>query len=810
MTSEFHLPIDAIRAEFETQIEKHHMVVQSDTGSGKSTRLPIWAADGGKRRVLVVEPRRVACVALADFLGSDLMRQQHGLQIGYAIRFESNVTESTQVAFVTPGIALNWFAQNRLADFDLVIIDEFHERRWDTDLLLALLRQQQSHRLVLTSATIDGERQRAYLAADAVLLYSQGKRFDVQLRYQARESQQLPDIQHIEQRVRNCVQDLLASQECYGDILVFLPGKGEISRCSMALRELGLECLPLHGGSDIDEQRQALACSDRPRLILATNVAETSLTIPGIGVVIDSGLERRTHQRNGRTVLSLSRISKASAEQRMGRAGRVREGICIRLWGQHAPLEARTPAELLREELTEPMLAAAACGYRLCQLEFVDELKVRALAEAESRLLSIAAIDGSGMITEHGQALFPLPIDTQFAHLISAMEDDVSKGIMVDLCAAMSIGRRLWQTPGTADALRELAAWEPLGCDAMAIIKLLRGAVPDFLNIDPLLRKEIRQLANQIRAVVDLPSIDKGIPDHQQRQIWLRQVIVALPELVYVQRQTRDNAYGNGYAEVQISREGRFAVLDDNRKQYAEAAIVLDQFSLPGRGGRQTLNMGTCMVPVSWRLMTEMQLGVEQVAEVQPDPEKGCLMERVYAGRVIGSYYSQVSGELAVSAAVQAIIKGELMPGLATQLEDELQAREIWLSLPDKSRSELLAGVNAPDCDGPAVRELNCYLFEKLTELGVSELDDLSLLEPDDLGFECIPEWCRDKFDNLYPRALVLAELKLRVNYDVRSRRVELVYQDGVRKTDPKRWELPKWQGWRIQYRKASRVVDIK
>ncbi len=808
MTSDFHLPIDAVKAEFETQIEERHMVIQSDTGSGKSTRLPLWAADGGNRRVLVVEPRRVACVALADFLGSDEICHQHGLNVGYAIRFENQVTQDTQLAFVTPGIALNWFADNGLEDFDLVIIDEFHERRWDTDLLLALLRQRSLHRLLLTSATIDGERLAQYLGNSTCLLQAQGKRFHVELRYLANDGQQLPDARDLPLRVRSAVESVIPHLD--GDILVFLPGKGEINKCAQLLGDLPLTCMQLHGGSDIDTQRQVLASGQGSRVILATNVAETSLTIPGVTVVIDSGLERRTHQRNGRTVLSLARISRASADQRLGRAGRVREGICIRLWGQHAPLEARTPAELLREELTEPMLAAAACGKPLQQLEFVDELKEKALAEASSRLETIAAIDADGKITDHGRALFPLPIDTQFAHLISAMEDDVSKGIMVDLCAAMSLGRRLWQTPSSVDGLRELAVWEPLGCDAMAMIKLLRQSPPEFLNIDLQLRREIRQLANQIRTVVNLPPMETGSPDDNARQTWLCQVIKALPELTYVQRQTRDNAYGNGRNEVQVSREGRFAVLNDNRKVYPEAAVVLDQFSLPGRGVRQTLNMGTCMVPVSWRLMAGMELGTEHVALEQPHPDKGCLMERIYGGRVIASYYARVSGALAVKAAAQAIIKGEVMPGLAEKLADDLQASAIWLALPGATRSELLAGM--PDQLGETLPafDLETYLINKLQELGVAELDDLGLLESKDLEFECIPDWCRQKFDEVYPRALVLPELKLRVEYDVRSKKVEMIYQDGARKTDPKRWELPRWQGWRIKYRKASRVVDIR
>ncbi|RTR36893.1 ATP-dependent RNA helicase [Shewanella canadensis] len=855
------LPIDALYDEFKSAIKDNHLVVESDTGSGKSTRLPLWCAEadetlsyslsessdhsgkkveGKSKRVLVVEPRRVACLALASFVGS-----QTDIAVGHAIRFDSTVTAQTQIAFVTPGIALRWLQEDGLAGFDTVIIDEFHERRWDTDLLLAMLKQKVADspdlRLVLTSATIDGERLTRYLATNtpntaqgcasdlsAKRLYAQGRRFHVELRYQAKESHHLPDIRGVEQAVKTAVSQLLTETD--GDILVFLPGKREIQACLQACQPLTgeidnsgrdnsrLELLALHGGISPMEQKQILIESSGQRVIFSTNVAETSLTIPGVTAVIDSGLERRTHQRNGRTVLSLARISRASCEQRKGRAGRTQDGICIRLWGKGAPLEAMTPPELQREELVEPMLAAAGCGYRLSQLQFVDTIPAKALAIAEQKLLSMGAIDEQGKITEHGNKLSPLPIDTLFAHLISAMPDDECRGLMVDLAAALSVPQRLFKLPTSEQALKDLNEWEPLGCDAFTLIKLVREPLAEFMSDNALVdlngRKEARFLSNQIRSALQLSRLNQAQPigpkQSELRQRWLSSVIKALPELAFVRREKRVTALGNGYSEVQIGRDSRFCseLKDFNGKESALAALVFDQHSIAGKGSKQTLNLASCMVPVSLKALLDAGLGEERLAE---NREKGAshkvVVETLYAGRVIGSRLKAVEGEQALEAIVRSIALGRQFKGVAARLNGDIAAWNIWLAL-GKNREQAPTPELKALGNEPLVFEN--YLSDKLSELGVESYDDLELIEAEDLLFEGIPEWEREAFDAMYPTKLALAELKVTVEYLPKRKLVTLVYAGGLRKTGPKRWELPRWVGWKIQYRKASRVVDVK
>ncbi|MCP4890166.1 MAG: ATP-dependent RNA helicase, partial [Planctomycetaceae bacterium] len=211
----------------------------------------------------------------------------------------------------------------------------------------------------------------------------------------------------------------------------------------------------------------------------------TSLTIPNVTVVIDSGLERRTHQQHGRTVLTLHAISQASREQRKGRAGRTAAGVCYRLYGQSAPLELMTPPEMHREELTEPMLSAANCDHRLGDLGFLDPLPEKSYQQAIIRLQGMQAIDSEHHITEHGKRLAPLPIDALFAHLITRMPTKAMQEAMVDLASALSASQRLYQPPKTELALEDFEAWSPEGCDAMRLIQLVRGHYPDSLTIQP-------------------------------------------------------------------------------------------------------------------------------------------------------------------------------------------------------------------------------------------------------------------------------------------------------------------------------------
>ncbi|HDM8136798.1 TPA: ATP-dependent RNA helicase [Vibrio harveyi] len=781
------LPIDSLQAEFDQLVNHHHLVVEAETGSGKSTRLPLWSANHG--RVLVIEPRRIACTSLAEFL-ADQSGQPLGKQIGYAIKLHAHYDENTKVVFVTPGVALRWFAEDKLASFDIVMVDEFHERRWDIDLLTAILKQEKQHRLIVTSATLEGEKLANYL--DAKRLRSEGRCFPVTVTHRSLDSRYLPNKKGCENDVVRTVKEALEDEE--GDILVFLPGRKEITQCAQMLQNINdVMIVKLHASVSDEERHHALTVQNQRKVVLATNVAETSLTIPNIRVVIDSGLERRTVQRNGRTALTLTHISKASAAQRMGRAGRVAEGACIRLFGEHAPLELVTPPELHREELVEPMLAAACCGYRLSELQFLDALPEKSLLSASQTLQGMEAIDQQGDVTEHGKKVYPLPIDALFADLVTRMQTKSEKEAMIDLAAALSVPAQLHQLQG-GESAEALAQEEPFGCDASLMIRLVRGEQLPGVNVDVSVLEEAQGLAKQMREVFELPELD--VASRYKRDELIKAIAKLHPELVFVRRERRRDALGNGLMEMVVGRNSRFS-------DKSEAALVLDSHSVPGRGVKQTLNLASVMLPVSLALLRELELGEWQQGETNYEEEvPRATMHLIYAGRTICTEYQALQGEVAVQSIVEMIDEQALLPGFAPLRKQQIQHWKIYNAL----------GLNQTPVDKSMLDDLSfsTWLVEQLETLGVESVEDIELFDADDIPFEGIPDWEYQDFAEQFPLKLVLAELKLDVEYFVSRKLVHVIYTEGNRKGDPKRWELPRWSGWKVQYKKASRVLDVK
>ncbi|ENC6709237.1 ATP-dependent RNA helicase [Vibrio harveyi] len=781
------LPIDSLQAEFDQLVNHHHLVVEAETGSGKSTRLPLWSANHG--RVLVIEPRRIACTSLAEFL-ADQSGQPLGKQIGYAIKLHAHYDENTKVVFVTPGVALRWFAEDKLASFDIVMVDEFHERRWDIDLLTAILKQEKQHRLIVTSATLEGEKLANYL--DAKRLRSEGRCFPVTVTHRSLDSRYLPNKKGCENDVVRTVKEALEDEE--GDILVFLPGRKEITQCAQMLQNINdVMIVKLHASVSDEERHHALTAQNQRKVVLATNVAETSLTIPNIRVVIDSGLERRTVQRNGRTALTLTHISKASAAQRMGRAGRVAEGACIRLFGEHAPLELVTPPELHREELVEPMLAAACCGYKLSELQFLDALPEKSLLSASQTLRGMEAIDQQGDVTEHGKKVYPLPIDALFADLVTRMQTKSEKEAMIDLAAALSVPAQLHQLQG-GESAEALAQEEPFGCDASLMIRLVRGEQLPGVNVDVSVLEEAQGLAKQMREVFELPELD--VASRYKRDELTKAIAKLHPELVFVRRERRRDALGNGLMEMVVGRNSRFP-------DKSEAALVLDSHSVPGRGVKQTLNLASVMLPVSLALLRELELGEWQQGETNYEEEvPRATMHLIYAGRTICTEYQALQGEVAVQSIVEMIDEQALLPGFAPLRKQQIQHWKIYNAL----------GLNQTPVDKSMLDDLSfsTWLVEQLETLGVESVEDIELFDADDIPFEGIPDWEYQDFAEQFPLKLVLAELKLDVEYFVSRKLVHVIYTEGNRKGDPKRWELPRWSGWKVQYKKASRVLDVK
>lgn len=779
------LPIDSVKSQFETKILHSHLVVEAETGSGKSTRLPLWASEHG--RVLVIEPRRIACTSLAQYLaqqsGSAL-----GVQVGYAIKLKAVFEKNTPIVFVTPGVALRWFAEDGLKSFDIVLIDEFHERRWDMDLLTAMLKVRGEHRLIVTSATMAGDRLVSYLAAQRIV--SHGRCFPVEVQHLAQESRQLPQKKFLERSVVETIgNELTRGGE---DILVFLPGRKEIAQVVQALRAFtDIMVVTLHASVSDEERQRALTVQPLRKVVLATNVAETSLTIPNITCVIDSGLERRNVQRNGRTALVLSTISKASAAQRAGRAGRVMAGRCVRLFGEHAPMELATPPELQREELTEPMLAAACCGYQLAELPFLDPLPEKSLAQASEVLRTMQAIDQFGRVTEHGKILNPLPIDTLYADLVTRMPSKALKEAMIDLAAALSVPANLYQLAGGEQA-QELDAAEPNLCDVTLLIGLVRGKRYPGVNIDEQALTEAMGLAEQMRALFELPELE--VASRYQREALAKAIATLHPELLFVRRAKRQEALGNGQMEMLVGKQSRFG-------DKAQAAVVLDSHSLPGRGVKQTLNLASVMMPVALTLIDELDLGEWRQGESRLQTEQGqVLTERIFAGRVVASKLVQPQGESAIQAIIAQVKSGQLLDGFYTERHQQIEHWKLFCAL----------GLNDDNSVHSKEVSFDVWFAEQLEALGVNTLEEMALFDAADFPFAGIPDWQYADFAQHYPLSLTLSDLQLQVEYFPARKLVQVVHCGGNRKEDPKRWELPRLSGWKVQYRKASRIVDVR
>ena len=448
------LPIDAALPELTAALRAHNTaVLVAPPGAGKTTRVPLvlaeeaWAAPNAqeRRRILVLEPRRLAARAAAERMAKTL-GEKVGETVGLRVRFGSKVSARTRIEIVTEGVFTRLILDDPMLEgVAAVLFDEFHERSLDADLGLALARDVQQGlredlRLVVMSATIDGARV-AKLLGDAPAIASEGRVFPVETRYLGR------DPRPIEPQIADAIARAVRADA--GSVLAFLPGAAEIRRTAAQLEgRLGkdIDVVALYGALAGDEQDRAIApaAPGRRKIVLATSIAETSITIEGVRIVVDSGLARvpRFEPDVGVTRLETVRVSRAAADQRRGRAGRIEPGICYRLWDepQTASLEPFARPEILSADLSSFTLDLAAWGSTPEQLAFLDPPPRPALAEAKALLAELGAIDTDGRITDEGQKLRQLPLPPRLARMVV---DAAAFGAALDAAEiAVLIGER--------------------------------------------------------------------------------------------------------------------------------------------------------------------------------------------------------------------------------------------------------------------------------------------------------------------------------------------------------------------------------
>jgi ATP-dependent helicase HrpB len=425
------LPVAALLPRIVAASRSSAAIVTAPPGSGKTTLVPAALLDdlpvGPAGRVLLVQPRRLAARAVARQIAR-LRGTALGHEVGYVVRFDRRVGPGTRLVVETTGVTLRRLADDLyLEDVGAVVLDEFHERSIELDLVLGLLiRLRQTVRpdlrVVVMSATLDAAPV-ARLLGDCPVLAVEARPFPVTIRHEPHG----PGVDLTESVVRR-VRDALRATD--GHVLVFLPGVGEIARCQRALepfaRAEGHDLLPLSGDLPPEKQDLALADTGRRRIVLATNVAETSLTVPGVTAVVDSGLVRRASisPATGLPRLELGTIAKASADQRAGRAGRTGPGVCLRLWDEasHHHRPAADPPEVLRGDLAEPLLRLAALGEDDA-FPWLDPPPPEAIAQARLTLARLGAVEPGGSITASGLALARLPAHPRLGRLLLAGAD---------------------------------------------------------------------------------------------------------------------------------------------------------------------------------------------------------------------------------------------------------------------------------------------------------------------------------------------------------------------------------------------------
>jgi len=490
------LPIDDVLPAIHRELASHRgLVLQAPPGAGKTTVVPLSILDApwlGDQTIVMLEPRRIAARGAAHRMAA-LHGERVGETVGYRIRGDSKVGRSTRIEVVTEGILTRRLQGDPTLDgVGIVIFDEFHERSVDSDLGLALTLRtrdlvRDDLRILIMSATLDGAAV-ADLLGNAPIVTSQGRLFPVETRYIAPR----PDAR-IEATVTSAIAEALRRDE--GDVLVFLPGAGEIHRVAAALeqRDLGEAIVrPLFGAMAQDAQDDAIRPDPNGgrKIVLATSIAETSLTIEGVRVVVDAGLSRvpRFSPRTGMTRLETVRVSRASADQRRGRAGRLAAGVCYRLWPEHedSHLLVSWPPEIANADLAPLALELLAAGvHDLAELKWLDAPSPTGFAQARELLREVDALDADGNITPHGREMAALPVHPRLAHMLRRAEADVVS-LACDVAALISERDILRSSGGLPDA------------DLALRIDALHGGSSSSI-VDRTLLSRVRQEADRLR-----------------------------------------------------------------------------------------------------------------------------------------------------------------------------------------------------------------------------------------------------------------------------------------------------------------------
>ncbi len=606
-------------------------VLVAETGAGKTTRVPpaLLAARGGSSRIVMLEPRRIAARAAATRIAFE-GGWQLGEEVGYQIRFEGRWGSATRIVVVTEGTLLAMLQRDpMLESIGTLVFDEFHERSLDADLALAMARRVQQDvrpdlRLLVMSATLDAAPVARFLG-DCPVVHSTGRSFPVTLEHATYD----PD-RPLHARVSAGVRQALS--QCDGDVLVFLPGVGEIRRAAEVLEadrtNQSITIVPLHGNLDGDQQDIALRAGPRRKIVLATNVAETSVTVDGVDAVVDSGLARtlRFDPTTGLDRLELGRISVASADQRMGRAGRQRPGYCLRLWSahDHRSLPAHGTPEIRRIDITGALLQLMAWGERdPAAFDWFEAPAPAVIARGTSLLEALGAVGSTG-VTVRGQQMARLPLHPRLARLVVAGHEAGALDAAAR-AAALLAERDVVQRPRDGRPPRAAYATDSDLMDRLDAIQRLETGGYAETALGPVSRsrarfviRAARQIAQQARRILGAPQ---AAPDLDTREAIGRAVLAAYPDRVARRRST-----GEARAVMVGGRGVRLSPSSSVRDAELVVCLALDD----GRSGerREAWVRMASAIDESWLKAAHVRhVTTETTTTLDPD------LERVVAHR---------------------------------------------------------------------------------------------------------------------------------------------------------------------------------
>jgi ATP-dependent helicase HrpB len=673
------LPIDAIVEDVINHLQAHRSaVVEAPPGAGKTTKLPLallvaGLAEAGE--IIVLQPRRLAARMAAERV-AELLGERVGERVGYQVRFDSKVSAATRIRFMTEGLLLRRLRDDpELAGVAMVVLDEFHERHLDGDLALALLRRLQARRdlrIVVMSATLDAAPIARFLGAkggagdDCARFTSAGRAFPVDVDYRGgaqAERMKLPS------RVLRAFHELVEAG-LDGDTLVFLPGAGEIRGCAEACAGLaahaGALVLPLYGELPPAEQDRAVRPAERPKLILATNVAETSITIDGVTTVIDSGLCRLASVSpwTGIPTLQVAKIARDSAAQRAGRAGRTRAGRCVRLYSQfdHDRRPEHTPPEVARLDLAGALLDLHAAGVADARaFPWFEAPPEAAFEAAEALLHRLGAIAADGGLTPIGAAMLRYPVHPRLARVLV---EGAARGV-ADLAAGAAAilserslrrGRGPAKVDADADVLVDLADLEASrrqGGDACRRLGLQPAAARQALRV----RDQLRRIARKDEASRGHKGGRRGAVGEREEHLRIA-LLAGFSDRV-------GSARGDGPERALVLAGGGSARLAEScvvRTAPWAVALAIEERKGARGGGEPRITSAAAIEP-EWLLDLYIDR-IDELEELRFDAERGRVVGRAelrYEGLVIDA--SELARERLPPAAADVLAEAALSVG---------------------------------------------------------------------------------------------------------------------------------------------------